>query len=126
MSKKLTFILISIFSILISLNSLTTEATTINIVPTKSNLESKSRLKYITPKQQGELDRIRSKVESGEMLSEKDKQILREINNTVVKAKLGEEKYKEFTNLINKRKKHIELTDDEECRLKILLEELRK
>lgn len=110
---------------LIIVNPITTSATLLEGAPTKSKLETKGRLDYITAEQQAELNRIRTKVERGEMLSDKDKQILREINNTVAKAKLGEEKFNELQSLMSKRKAHKELTPEEESRVKELLKELQ-
>ena len=78
----------------------------------------KDNLNYLSKKQKKELAEIKKLKDSGTELSEEQKEQLANIKETVLKKKLGDEKYKDFKALIEKKHCKKELTEEEKAKLK--------
>ncbi|AOR24361.1 hypothetical protein [Clostridium taeniosporum] len=85
---------------------------------TGSWIFDKDNLNYLSKKQKKQLEEIKKLKDNCKELSEEQKQQLIDIKETVLKKKLGDEKYKDFKALIEKKHCKKELTEDEKAKLK--------
>jgi len=74
--------------------------------------------KYLSSEQKKQLDECKKCIEKGDKLTDAQKQALHEMVDCIIKGKLGEEKYKDFNSLMDKKNKGTKLTEDEEKKLK--------
>ena len=81
---------------------------------------------YLNESQKEKITSLREKVKNGEFLTITEKNKLKAIKSEVIKSKLGEEKYKELENLIEKREGNVELTLPEREKLYKLNKEARE
>ena len=80
---------------------------------------------YLSEDQKSILLNLKEKFNNGEVLSSNEKITLKEMKVEVIKKRLGEEKFKELENLVNKRDSSIDLTLPERNRLYYLDKEIR-
>lgn len=80
---------------------------------------------YLNENQKSILLNLKEKFNNGEVLSSNEKATLKEMKVEVIKKRLGEEKFKELENLVNKRDGSIDLTLPERNRLYYLDKEIR-
>lgn len=73
--------------------------------------------KLLTEEQKSKIKEFREKNEKGENLSLEEVEILKEFRISVIKTKLGEEKFKEYEKLMEKRDGDKELTLEERAKL---------
>lgn len=74
--------------------------------------------KYLSKDQKKKLEEIKKTKEKCGTLSDEQKKDLNEIREIIIKNKLGDEKYKDFKCLIEKKKSNNKLTSEEEKKLK--------
>lgn len=79
---------------------------------------NEQNLKYLSPEQKKQLKEIKECKDSGKKLSEDQEKALHSIVDCIIKGKLGEEKYKDFKSLMEKKKNGSELTEAENKKLK--------
>lgn len=82
-------------------------------------------INLLNDSQKKQLETIKEKIKNGEALTDDDKKIMLELKDTIVKSKLGEEKFNKFKALMEKKKNGEELTDAEKKELKLYMKELR-
>lgn len=80
---------------------------------------------YLSEDQKSILLKLKEKFKNGEIVSSDEKTTLKEMKVEVIKKRLGEEKFKELENLVNKRESSIDLTLPERNRLYYLNKEIR-
>lgn len=78
----------------------------------------KDNLDYLSKKEKKQLEEIKKLKDKGEEISEEQQKQLADIKETVLKKKLGDEKYKDFKALIEKKHCKKELTEEEQAKLK--------
>lgn len=74
--------------------------------------------KYLSPEQKKELKELKKCKDKGETLTEEQQKTIHVIIDCIIKGKLGDQKYSDFNNLMEKKKSRAELTEDEKSRLK--------
>lgn len=79
---------------------------------------SEENLKYLSTEQKKQLKELKECIDSGKKLSEEQEKILHSLIDCIIKGKLGEEKYKDFKCLMEKKKSGSELTEAESKKLK--------
>ena len=79
---------------------------------------AKENLKYLSEKEQEQLKEIQALKDKGIKLSDEQISQLQCIVTTVVRGKLGDEKYKDFSSLMEKKKNDEKLSEEESHRLK--------
>ena len=86
-------------------------------LPRKDAFWSEENINLLTKEQQQELAPIKEKLSKGEGLTAEEAEIHVKLKETVIKAKLGEADYKNYQNLIEKRKSGIDLTPEDKQKL---------
>jgi hypothetical protein len=81
------------------------------------NLFNKENFKYLSSDQKKELLELKKYKDTGEKLSDDQEKTLHSIIDCIIKGKLGDEDYKNFNYLIEKRKSNEKLTADEYTKL---------
>lgn len=81
---------------------------------------------YVHGENKEELKRIKEKLEGYEILSQEEKDYVRQCYLDMIRNKLGEEKFNEYCKLIEKRNGTAEFTQPERFRLYQLEKELRE
>jgi len=79
---------------------------------------NEENLKYLSSDQKKQLKELKACKDSGKKLSEDQEKTLHSLVDCIIKGKLGEEKYKDFKCLIEKKKNGTELTEAEDKKLK--------
>lgn len=82
------------------------------------NLFSEENFKYLSSDQKKELQELKKYKENGEKLSDDQKKTLHSIIDCIIEGKLGDENYKDFKYLIEKKKSNENLTTEEDKKLK--------
>lgn len=77
-----------------------------------------NNLNYLSRKQKKEFKNIKEIRDNGKELSEDQKKQLADIKETVLKKKLGDEKFNDFKKLIEKKHSKQNLTEEEQTKLK--------
>lgn len=83
-----------------------------------SDIFTEENCKYLSDDQKKTLNECKQCKEKGTPLTEDQKKSLTIIIDCIFKGKLGDEKFKDFKNLIEKKQKGTKLTDEEEKKLK--------
>ena len=84
----------------------------------KKDLFTDENCKYLSSDQKKQLDECKKCTEKGEKLTDAQKKALHEMVDCIIKGKLGDEKYKDFTSLMDKKNNGNKLTENEENKLK--------
>lgn len=79
---------------------------------------NEENLKYLSSEQQRQLKEIQNCKDTGKKLSDEQQKNLNSLVDCVIKGKLGNEKYKDFKALMEKKNNDKKLTEDESKRLK--------
>lgn len=79
---------------------------------------NENNLNYLSKKQKKELKEIKQLKDNGKELSDEQKNQLANIKETVLKKKLGDEKFNDFKALIEKKHSKEELSEEEQAKLK--------
>ena len=82
------------------------------------NLFNEENFKYLSSDQKKELRELKKCKDKGEKLSDDQKKTLHSIIDCIIKGKLGDEDYKDFKYLMEKKKSNEKLTTEEETKLK--------
>jgi len=82
------------------------------------NLFNEANFKYLSSDQKNELLELKKCKDKGEKLSDDQEKTLRSIIDCIIKGKLGDEKYKDFKYLMEKKKSNEKLTTEEDKKLK--------
>ncbi|MCE5221624.1 MAG: hypothetical protein LLF98_10280 [Clostridium sp.] len=82
------------------------------------DLFNKENFKYLSSDQKKELLELKKCKDKGEKLSEDQQKTLHSIRDCIVKGKLGDENYKDFKSLMEKKRSNEKLTTEEETKLK--------
>lgn len=81
------------------------------------NLFNRENFKYLSSDQKKELLELKNYKDKGEKLSDDQEKTLHSIMDCIIKGKLGDEDYRNFNYLIEKRKSNEKLTADEYTKL---------
>lgn len=79
---------------------------------------NEENLKYLSSDQKKQLKELKACKDSGKKLSEDQEKTLHSLVDCIIKGKLGEEKYKDFKCLMEKKRSGSELTEAENKKLK--------
>lgn len=79
---------------------------------------NEENLKYLSSDQKKQLKELKACRDSGKKLSEEQEKTLHSLVDCIIKGKLGEEKYKDFKCLMEKKRSGTELTEAEHKKLK--------
>ena len=82
------------------------------------NLFNEENLKYLSSDQKKELLELKKYKDKGEKLSDDQEKTLHSIVDSIIKGKLGDENYKDFNSLMEKKKSNVTLTAEEDKKLK--------
>ena len=82
------------------------------------NLFSEENSKYLSSDQKKELLELKKCKDKGEKLSDDQEKTLHSIIDCIIKGKLGDENYKDFKCLMEKKKSNEKLTAEEDKKLK--------
>lgn len=86
-------------------------------LPRKDSFWSEENIKLLTSEQQQQLAPIKEKLSKGQGLTPEEAEINVQLKDAVIMAKLGEADYKNYKNLIEKRKSGMELTPEDKSKL---------
>ena len=127
MKSKNTFLYI--MAILLFINFLEFKANALILSPEEAErieMLLKESNTYVHDEDKKVLEGYREKLLNYEMLSQEEKDYLRECYLNMIRNKLGEEKFNEYCKLIEKRSSSAEFTQPERFRLYELEKELRE
>jgi len=82
------------------------------------NLFNEENFKYLSSNQKKELLELKKYKDNGEKLSDDQEKTLHLIMDCIIKGKLGDENYKDFKYLMEKKKSNDKLTAEEDKKLK--------
>ena len=82
------------------------------------NLFNEENYKYLSADQKKELLELKKYKDKGEKLSDDQEKTLHSIVDSIIKGKLGDENYKNFKSLMEKKKSNEKLTAEEDKKLK--------
>ena len=82
------------------------------------NLFNEENFKYLSSDQKKELLELKKCKDKGEKLSDDQEKTLHSIIDCIIKGKLGDENYKDFKYLMEKKKSNEKLTTEEDKKLK--------
>ena len=82
------------------------------------NLFNEENYKYLSSDQKKELLELKKYKDKGEKLSDDQEKTLHSIVDSIIKGKLGDENYKNFKSLMEKKKSNEKLTVEEDKKLK--------
>ena len=82
------------------------------------NLFNEENYKYLSSDQKKELLELKKYKDKGEKLSDDQEKTLHSIVDSIIKGKLGDENYKDFKSLMEKKKSNEKLTAEEDKKLK--------
>lgn len=123
MYKILCFILVtcSFFSFVYPKTNITSKTNKQNylncFLPRKDSFWSEENINILTNEEKQQLAPIKEKLSRGEGLTPEEAEINIILKESVIKTKLGEEDYKNYKKLIEKRKSGMELTPEDKSKL---------
>jgi len=82
------------------------------------NLFDEGNLKYLSSDQKKALAELKKCKDNGDSFSKEQQETLHSIADSIIKGKLGDEKYKDFKCLMEKKRSNQALTDEENNKLK--------
>lgn len=86
--------------------------------PKGFNLFDKDNLKYLSSDQKIALEELKKCKDNGGTFSKEQQETLHSLADCIIKGKLGDEKYKDFKCLMEKKRSNQTLTDEENNKLK--------